>query len=518
MENKRGGGDVFSLTVGVLTTLAVVLGLEGCQHRERGGPRILVPQNVRLVINEGAFSTNDTALRVSISGDFIYQMKVGWSERWPEVDWRPYASQVRVDVPHREGSVSVWGQFTSAEGGTTDVVVDDILLDFTALIHQFEVIAPRETLEVGDRLEFLMETGEGGWGFVSLEEVESPYTLHFNPPGSFSGLWIVPRGLPSTMLTITAHFIDQAGNNAPPALWPDTLTILGDTLRLRSVAQLRIPDTYLQDMFLDQGYAILSDSRGYLHIIDIRTPQFPQYVKRVLLLNARGMAKEGDLLFVAAGEGGVAVFSYRTPVGISTPMRIPVGGIVEDVEVSGEFLYAGTLFDGIWTMRVGQLGEYQLLSHTRLTGYVERLIRYERNLLAIGHYGVALIDLTDPAAPRLKWEKEVREIPKDGVIIREFLVLATREEGLLVYNLQNPNGPELIARHRHLGSPHALLWVSPFLFSGDDSTLSVSLGGSLHQLKRIQRAAVRYPSISLQVLTDRWVVVGEREGIEIFWY
>ncbi len=133
---------------------------------------------------------------------------------------------------------------------------------------------------------------------------------------------------------------------------------------------------------------------GGVLIADLSEPTAIREIKRLPFGGdggVRRLAKQGDLLFVAAGTGGVAVVNVALPGAPVTVATLPATGAAVDVAVADDVLFVAD-GAGISSYRLGETPAPLRVGGRAFTGGVSALAL---------HRGMLLAASADPADPRL---------------------------------------------------------------------------------------------------------------------
>ncbi len=101
-------------------------------------------------------------------------------------------------------------------------------------------------------------------------------------------------------------------------------------------------------------------------------------------------------------------------------------------------------------------------------------------VVAAGRDGVYVIDVSDPAMPRLTARYQGIRNAFDAALLESRAYIAAGEQGLVVVDIERPSAPEVVGVVRNLGSPSLVLRASRQLWVVDGATSeahSVSFAG-----------------------------------------
>ena len=449
--------------------LAGGCGLEHTPHR----PNANSPLNVRMVIDDDSLATRDTLLRVRVGGENIDYMSISSDSAALDTGWQIQNAIKLLSAPRLEGMFRVFGQFATSGGGTTGVYHDDIRLDFTALINDFQVQAS-DTLYPDDPVNFSIEAGEIGKAGVSFSSFLAEYQLDSIAPGSFFGSTRIAMGVLDTAAFATAHFTDYAGNDAAPLILERHFIILGEEVNPQLVSRLDLGEAQCSAVWWHLGYCYVSDWQGALHVIDVTNSTIPFLDNSLNMGGATyGSSASEDYLYVADGDAGMAVVSIIPAGSPSLAARVPVAGQPRDVAVDGPYAYVACLFSGLRIYDLASRESPSQCASVPLEGYGESVTYTTRKVYVSGQSGGAIIDAADPQVPRLIAEFMVDGIPRASAYFGGYFYFATEQEGLVVYDVREPTNPLLAAEYPEYTHPFAIAVAAPYLLVGGEGTLWV---------------------------------------------
>ena len=433
-----------------------------------------IPRNVWLKINNDSVATRDTVLRVNIGGENVSTMQISSDPNLENAIWQPFDTLSFIHAERVEGSFRVYGRFASAIGGTTGVLYDDIELDFTARILRLEAATACDTLEPGNRIEFIMETSELGSAKVSFGSFIVDYRLTWIEGGLFRRDLIIPNGIPDGVARLVGRFTDFVGNVAQPFEYNRVFVIRGARLNPQIVGYLNIPFAASSDVWYHRGFCFVSDWEHAVHVINVIQPDDPIYDHRIQTADwSNGLSGNDGLLVVADSHSGVAVIGMNPPQNAAIVGREPTPGMPKDVDVEDETAYVATYNTGLRILDLRNPRQLRELSRVRTSCNCVVICRYETTVYVGGVGGLAVIDVADPEEPELLAELRSDEEILSLVYYEGSIFAGTNRRGVLQIDVNDPTQPELVAEHTHLSPAYALAVSSPFMFVCRGNLLNV---------------------------------------------
>ncbi len=456
----------------ILSLLMIVVSCDGDSHVDPHNPA--VPWNTWIEINEGSAATNDTSLSVGIGAEGADFMQLGENADLVGVTWIPFDTLLSYQAPRREGSFALYCRFASVIGGTTDVISDDINLDFSAVINSVEVFAFNDTLYAGDQIEFTVNTGEPGNAKVSFGDVIVGYHLNWDGNESFRRLLMLPEGILNQRVSAVAKFTDVVGNVADSLIGEQSFVLSGPDFNPRIVSVTEIPSYSLVDIWYCGGYCFISDWDRAVHIIDVNHAERPVYYSSIRTADwTQGMDGNGEILVAADCHGGLVVIRVSPPELAEVIGREPLGGLPKDVVVNGDFAYVATYTTGLRIVDISDPTDpVEISRHPTIANCFT--ICKEDSLVFIGGIGgFSIINVRDPYIPRLVGEFLFETELMSIVSFEQCIYAATVRFGVLAVDVSDPSQPELIAAHAHLDDAYNLTKKFPFLFVNQGDHISV---------------------------------------------
>lgn len=447
----------------ILTGLMVIFA-EACEDSHQGPP-LDYPLNLKMVINNDDPATGDTSLRVNIEGVNVHWMQISSDSTLHGVRWVEFDTLVFIEAPRVEMDFYVYGRFATAGGGTTGVLKDEIKLDFSSHIQEVTVCAPDRGLVAGDVVEFVMDCGEDGNAYVSFGSIRLKYYLDYNGLGNFSRQLEIPVGIQDSAAVTTGYFTDAVGNVAEPIQAERVISIIGSEITPELITVLEVDTLLGEDIWHHGGYCFISDYHG-VRIIDFTDLNFP-YVSGFIPLGdwTAGLISDGVRLYTTY-EQAVAVIEIDPPDLPELKGWTIVQGKARDIVIDSDYAYVSCISTGINIFEIYEHDEPVFIRNHPLTGYGEYICKNDTLLYVGGEAQVSIVNIRDPFNPETVSTFNVEGNPVDIAYFEDYLYLATRLRGMLVYNVEDPRAPFQIAEHHQFNYPSSLALNPPFLYIG----------------------------------------------------
>lgn len=434
-------------------------------------PNPYLPTNVEMVINHDSATTRDTVLSVNLQAENTHWMQIGLDSFLASADWEEFDTLKIVHVQRAEGRVFVYGRLASFSGGTTGVISDDILLDLSASINRVEVSAQDDTLRAGDVIEFSVESGESGKAYVSITNIRLIYPLDTVGVGLFKKSLIVPSGVNEDDVIVTAHFTDEVGNEAEPFEVNRRFVICGPKFNLRK-RSFPLEDVLGWDIWYNAGYCFVCDTHS-VELVDVTNPIHPIRKRSIYSGEwSNGLIGNEKILFVPY-HSGLAVLGVENPDQARVIERTHINDPARDVVIDGRFAYVSCLSQGLKVFEI--MSEYKpiLIGELRLDGYGEHICISEDIVYIVGWDKGFVIDVTDPTEPVQMSLFNVTGDPQDFLYYENHLLIATKQNGIFVFDVTNPYNPYLVSEHAEIPQTYSLALSPPFLYAGGNGNIRV---------------------------------------------
>jgi len=216
----------------------------------------------------------------------------------------------------------------------------------------------------------------------------------------------------------------------------------------------RISAGFAADMTSSGQYGYLAEGPYGLKVIDLATNQivttYAPEGSNPLSLYYRSIVSYGSYLYVASGMRGVDVIDISSPTGPAFIQNIPTEHYSSQLSLSGDHLYVADCFGG--------LNIYSLLPNPEQPQHIKRFndsdfaldvaILNDFAYIAYGRHGLAILDVSDPAAPSKEILYDIHSdegTSTEGVFAAHgLLFVADGAEGLKVFEVSDPWEPGLL--------------------------------------------------------------------------
>lgn len=111
-----------------------------------------------------------------------------------------------------------------------------------------------------------------------------------------------------------------------------------------------------------------------LRVYDLANPATPVEIAAMTLSQARTIAVEGNLAFVACGSLGLAIVDVSNPLIPNLVIQFPVGGLVDQIAVEGNRVYLTGYLLGLVTVDVSTPSSPSVVATLPLTGEAEAIV------------------------------------------------------------------------------------------------------------------------------------------------
>lgn len=192
---------------------------------------------------------------------------------------------------------------------------------------------------------------------------------------------------------------------------------LGDdmnAIRENIISMIETPE-YATELVIRDDYAFVVDSNGFsgtgtssLRVFDYSDPSTPVLAGSVNLPgNARALTLSGDYAYVADGYEGLTIVRISSPTIPYVMGNVSFAGSTRDVVVSGDTAFVanyvnGSFGDDLVMVDISDPRHPSVLSTLDLPGIVSRVaLSGNTAYVTAGSHNLHIVDVTDPAAPRL---------------------------------------------------------------------------------------------------------------------
>lgn len=437
---------------------------------------VQIPKDTNLIwmrINDDVVATNDTVLWVQVTGQDIEMMKISEDENFADLPWITFDSLTIINAPHIEGVFTVYTIFRFANGIVSDLITDDIVLDFTVNISQVNVMTEVDTLRPGNQIEFSMISGELGQASIKFGSLFLVLPLLPEGEGLFRGVLFIPPIVKHEDASVTAIFKDIAGNETAKIV-PETYPIRGPELSPTVIGRIDLNGAVCNDIWFHRGYCFIS-TNDIVHIINVRNEASPEYENHIQTdLYNEGIGGNNELLLVTDFTYGVSVYSLQNPDNPDRMGRTKVWGNAKDVDINNEIAYVSSEQSGLFLINLQTPANPNRIIRLPLNTTGESLCINDSLVYVAGSRGIGIVSVADPLHPYIvsqfnNIDHDVLEIVyHDGN-----LLLATEYGGLIRINVEDPRNPYFVKAFDHLENCSDLVIESSFLIVSQDEKISI---------------------------------------------
>jgi hypothetical protein len=198
-----------------------------------------------------------------------------------------------------------------------------------------------------------------------------------------------------------------------------------------------------KDLVINDNYAYLAESSGQgLKIIDISNPDEITVVGSYATNNALGIAKSGNLAFVADGNNGLKVLDVRDPTTPTLRGSYPSGDSTNAVTVSGKHALVADGSNGLLVLDISTKIPTLVSKYDCMALGVK--VTETHAYIAAGISGLKIVDITNPTTPILKGFYENAISVNSLAISGNFCYLANDKAGLKILDISNPSSPNVV--------------------------------------------------------------------------
>jgi hypothetical protein len=431
-----------------------------------------IPTNVLLTIDGDSAATRDTVLRVNIYAENTDRMQVGFDSMLACVDWEEFDSIKVLHAPHREGLISVFARFATAGGGTSGVLRDDIELDFTSQINSLKMVSESDTIRAGEFVRFTMETGEKGTAYFSITSVGLNFDFIHLGGGMFTRSIEIPAGLNYDSVLVTGYFTDEVGNAANPRELERLVTIRGPGFDLSIVSEYNLNDVIGKDIWYKAGHCFVCDTHS-VALVDVSNPELPEYKRSIQSGQwSSGFDGNDNLLFIPY-RSGLAVMAITEPEQADVIKTIHLDDSGRDVVISESHVYLSCLIQGLKVFEIHEDYVPILVGELSTEGYGEFIELNEEIVYIVGWTWGFAIDVSNPSDPKILSRFDIYGEPEDIIFYNDHLFVATRHNGILVFDVSNPYNPIQISEHSEVNEVCSFALEPPFLYVGGNGSVRI---------------------------------------------
>jgi|GEM_PF-2654039 len=474
---------MFNNACKIVAILGLTIGIISCKSSKTPIEFSKDTEEIWMRINDNAIATNDTVLWLRISGQDLAWMKLSHYRDSLDIPWIPFDTLTIMKAPHVEGIYTVYGMFKFINGDVTEVISDEIILDFTAEIFQISVEVEVDTLRPGDWIEFTMDTGESGNASIKFGTLFQELTLRPDRDGLFNDILIIPRIVKHENANIIASFTDIAGNVASSMEHETTYPIRGAELSPRVVGRVELGEFRSNDIWYSQGYCYIS-AYNTVHIVNVIDKSNPVLIEPIdsNVYNV-GLSGFSDLLLITDFTYGVSVYNIQNPDMPVKLGRTIVWGNAKDVVVTDNIAYVSSELNGLFVINMQSPSNPERIIRLPLNCTGESICFNDSLVYIAGSNGIAIVSVSDPFEPKvLSQFNGINFDVKEVIYHNGNLLLATWESGLIRINVEDPFHPFFVQRYHHLDNSTDLFIDNPFLFVTRGEVLSIVNLSNLDEL------------------------------------
>jgi len=248
--------------------------------------------------------------------------------------------------------------------------------------------------------------------------------------------------MPSEAWSVAVH-----GDHAYVADGESGLQVIDiqDTSAPDLVGAVDTPGT-AQFIWIDGMYAYTADRASGLQVIDISNPQVPEIVGALALPDeVFGVVTHAGVAYVAGGRPTGSVGGYVAVVDITTPAlpeiirTIELGIMARGVAVEGEYLFVANSAHGLMVYDLSTPSDPVLTGGIDSTASTQRVTVSEPYAyLADKHGGLKIIDLGNHKWPDVLGVFVTPGWPNEIVVVGDYAFVAEGNAGLQVYDVTAP--------------------------------------------------------------------------------
>ncbi len=226
-----------------------------------------------------------------------------------------------------------------------------------------------------------------------------------------------------------------------------TVYDFSDPWHPRETGFVAIPGYFASPAILGDNLAVLKTvNEEKISFYNLSTPNAPQKLGCVTLTGvSSAVAARGPYAFVANNAGGLKILDLGSPEARELGAIIGRNDVV-DVAVQNDLAYLGVTAGGLYIIDITQpdqpgiIGHYYPSTNSNLS---EVLVSGQYAYLIGGVYQFSVIDVANPAQPRLAGKTSASYDAGSGDIGEGFVYLADKRKGLTVYDVRDPRNPQL---------------------------------------------------------------------------
>lgn len=312
------------------------------------------------------------------------------------------------------------------------------------------------------------------WACLRLEVLPDATSLPYpkalptsRPKPQYQLLHVTTFPLPGT-----ARHIAIQGNHAFVALNMSGMAVL-DISDIEQIELLRHVATGVYPLSLvAKGNRLYVADRFYgVQLFDISKPADP---RRTASLQVPGVTTSlvlhDDLIYACCGGEGMAVIKEVKRNRLQEIGRFSDVNYAKMAEISGHYAYLADSYDDAFKiLDLTDPIQPKLLKSFSVGGFCDT-VRISDSLAFVCNRrrGIVIIEVGDPLHP-----KPVAKIPihsgsiKDIYLLQNLLLMTRDEDGLDLYDIENPTSPALLAHYDTPGNATGIAVKLPYIFVAD---------------------------------------------------
>lgn len=198
-------------------------------------------------------------------------------------------------------------------------------------------------------------------------------------------------------------------------------------------------------------------NRGGIAVVDFTRPHLPEQVSTIpTAQKVSNTAVAGNILYAAGEKRELLVYDLADRARPRLLRQIVRPETIKFLALSGNVLYSGekgrvAAFDITNPREPRERGALLLPWHMReLSDMIQMVVENGRGYIADGRNGLLLLDLRNPAHPRLSGALDVHDYANKIFVRQGRAYLGTAQKGVFLIDAADPENPTVVA---HLNTP-----------------------------------------------------------------
>lgn len=321
------------------------------------------------------------------------------------------------------------------------------------------------------------------------------FELHGEGLDERTRVWLVPEATQRLALAATIkswgnpYQVQQRGNRVYVANGRGGVLVLDmrDWARPRLLGSLNLPKQAL-DLEVYGNLVFVACGEAGLQVADFSDPTSPRLLATLDLPgSAIAVHLRGSTLYIAGGKAGLLVLDVADPAHPSLMAQVDSPSAALDVNVIGDCAWLACSRNGVARYDITDPRRPQPLAGLARPGVV-RCLTVSGTLAFVGSFEskavssalLSIYDCGDPARPRLLTEQVLAGDPLSMQIHQQRLVVAQGFNGVGIFDIANPERPQLLDSVGPIGSIRGALAEGDWLLLVDGT-------GFLHTMRRSDR-------------------------------